>query len=98
MFATINIGIGAATVGLSQFIIGLSLDLGSDSSSETNLVKKGLIYLVIGCIAIIATTLAFLRTCHKKAVPEMTYGEKTENLQLRDEMVDQSQLGKDEIN
>ncbi len=33
MFATINIGIGAATVGISQFIIGLSLDLGSDDSS-----------------------------------------------------------------
>lgn len=29
MFSTINIGIGSALVGITQFIIGLSLHLGS---------------------------------------------------------------------
>jgi hypothetical protein len=29
MFSTINIGIGSAMVGISQFVIGLSLHLGN---------------------------------------------------------------------
>lgn len=73
MFSTINIGIGSALVGISQFIIGLSLHLGAqDGGNEEKLVKKGLIYIVIGCIAIVATIITFIRTCYDKAVPEMT--------------------------
>lgn len=63
MFSTINIAVGTSVVGLSQFIIGLSLDLGSTDGSSAQIVKKGLIYVVIGGIAFIATTMALIRTC-----------------------------------
>lgn len=73
MFSTINIGIGSALVGISQFIIGLSLHLGAQNGgNEEKLITKGLIYIVIGCIAIIATIVTFMRTCYDRAVPEMT--------------------------
>lgn len=62
-----NAGIGSALVGITQFIIGFSLDIGSQNGSASNLVKKGLIYVVIGCIAIIASIVTLIRTCYDKA-------------------------------
>ncbi len=65
MFSTINIAIGCAMVGLSQFIIGLVLNLGEEKEGEEDeFVEKGSIYFVIAGIGVLAAVLTFIRSLY----------------------------------
>lgn len=67
MFSTINIGIGCAMVGISQFIIGLVLNLGNkDDKEEDQFVERGSIYIVIAGIGVLAAVLTFVRSTYAK--------------------------------
>lgn len=64
MFSTINITIGCAMVGMSQFAIGLVLNLGESSKDkkDNDFIAKGGIYFVIAAIAVVAAILTFVRS------------------------------------
>lgn len=67
MFSTINIGIGCAFVGLSQFAIGLALNLNGNSKEkdQSSFVQGGSIYIVIAGISMLAAALTFTRSLYK---------------------------------
>lgn len=54
-------------VGISQFIIGLVLNLGNkDDQSEDEFVERGSIYIVIAGIGVLAAVLTFVRSTYTK--------------------------------